>query len=39
MESLLPFGTLFESLWEFLSSGTAVTLYFVILFLCIAGLI
>ena len=39
MESILPFGTLFESLWEFLSSGTAVTLYFVILFLCIAGLI
>ena len=38
--TLLPtFGTLFESLWEFLSSGVAITIYFVILFLCIAALI
>ncbi len=38
--TLIPtFGTLFESLWEFLSSGAAMTIYFVILFLCIAALV
>lgn len=39
MKELLTFGTLFENLWDFLSSGTAVTVYFVILFLSIAALI
>ena len=38
-QNSLIFGTLFESLWEFLSSGTAVTIYFVTLFLCIAAMI
>ncbi|MBO7650380.1 MAG: hypothetical protein J6S79_06530, partial [Lachnospiraceae bacterium] len=38
-QNSLMFGTLFESLWEFLSSGTAVTIYFVTLFLCIAAMI
>ena len=35
----LIFGTLFDSLWDFLSSGIAITIYFIILFLCIAALI
>lgn len=39
MKELLTFGTLFENLWDFLSSGTAVTVYFIILFLSIAALI
>ncbi|MBO4280919.1 MAG: hypothetical protein J5872_03695 [Lachnospiraceae bacterium] len=38
-ENSLILGTFFDSLWEFLSSGTAITIYFVTLFLCIAALI
>ena len=33
------FGALFEKLWQFLSSGAALTIYFVILFLCIGAMV
>ena len=39
MTQFLIFGTAFEALWEALSSGTAVTVYFIILFLSIAAMI
>jgi len=35
----LVFGSMFEALWNVLSSGTMLTVYFVLLFLCIGGLI
>ncbi len=35
----LLFGSFFDALWEFLSSGTAVAIYFFILFMSIAAMI
>ncbi|MBR5712228.1 MAG: hypothetical protein IKX54_01400 [Lachnospiraceae bacterium] len=39
MINKLLFGTLFEKLWAALSSGPALTVYFVILFLCIGAMV